>query len=68
MLIRQKNSVNHKELQAVAAVSWAFFQKYEREDDRFYDIITPKVILEEVIMEKDWSDGEKKKNPLRGGI
>ena len=56
VLIRQENSVNRKELQAVDAVSWAFFQKYERGDCRFYDIIAPKVIWEEVIMEKDWSD------------
>jgi len=56
VLIRQENSVNRKELQAVDAVCWAFFQKYERGGHRFYDIIAPKVILEEVIMEKDWSD------------
>ena len=56
VLIRQENSVNCKELQAVDAVSWAFFQKYERGDCRFYDIMAPKVIWEEVIMEKDWSD------------
>jgi hypothetical protein len=56
VLIRQENSVNRKGLQAVDAVSWAFFQKYERGDCRFYDIIAPKVIWEEVIMEKDWSD------------
>jgi hypothetical protein len=56
VLIRQENSVSLKELQAADAVSWAFFQKYERGDCRFYDIIAPKVIWEEVIMEKDWSD------------
>jgi hypothetical protein len=56
VLIRQENSINRKELQAVDAVSWAFFQKYERGDCRFYDIITPKVILEEVIMGKNWAD------------
>ena len=55
VLIRQENSVNRKGLQAVDAVSWAFFQKYERGDCRFYDIIAPKVIWEEVIMEKDRS-------------
>ena len=56
VLIRQENSVNRKGLQAVDAVSWAFFQKYERGDCRFYDIIAPKVIWEEVIMEMDRSD------------
>ena len=66
VLIRQENSVNRKELQAVDAVSWAFFQKYERKDCRFYEPVAPKVILEEVIMETDWSDWEEKKNPPGG--
>ena len=65
VLIRQENSVTRKELQAVDAVSWAFFQKYERGDYRFYNIIAPKVILEEIVMGKDWGE---KKNPPRGGI
>jgi hypothetical protein len=65
VLIRQENSINRKELQAVDSIAWAFFQKYERGDCRFYDIISPKVVLEEIIVEKDW---EEKKNPPRGGI
>lgn len=54
VLIQQENSINKKELQAVDAVSWAIFQKYERNDRRYYDIIASKIILEEVITKKDW--------------
>ena len=55
VLIRQENSINRKELQAVDAVAWALFQKYERDNSQFYDIISSKVVLEEVISEKDWT-------------
>jgi len=55
VLIRQEDSINHKELQAVDAVAWAIFQKYERDNSQFYDIISSKVVLEEVISEKDWT-------------
>ena len=54
VLIRQENSSARKELQAVDAVAWAFFQKYERSDTRFYDLIASKVIMEELINEQDW--------------
>lgn len=53
-LIRQQSSHERKELQAVDAVAWAFFQKYERGDARFYEVIAPKVIAEEVINRKKW--------------
>ena len=55
VLIRQEDSINRKELQAVDAVAWALFQKYERDNSQFYDIISSKVVLEEVISEKDWT-------------
>jgi hypothetical protein len=38
-LIRQESSQERKELQVADAVVWAFFQKYERNDSRFYDVI-----------------------------
>lgn len=57
VLIRQESSYIHKELQAVDAIAWAFFQKYERGDSRFYDIIATKVIAEEVISKKNWKNG-----------
>lgn len=56
VLIYQESSQGRKELQAADAVAWAFFRKYERGDSRFYDLIAPKVIAEELIVEKDWSD------------
>lgn len=56
VLIHQENSVSRKELQAAGVVSWAFFQKYERGIDRFYNIIKPIVIKEEIIREEVWSD------------
>jgi hypothetical protein len=40
-----------KELQVADAIAWAFFQKYERGDSRFYNAIAPQVILEEVVIE-----------------
>jgi len=43
-------------LQAADAVAWAFFQKYERGDTRFFDIIAPNVIVEELFKETDWSE------------
>lgn len=53
-LIRQESSHERKELQVVDAVVWAFFQKYERGDSRFYDVIASKIIAEEVISRKKW--------------
>jgi hypothetical protein len=55
VLIRQENSVNCKELQAADAIAWAFFQKYERENLHFYDIISPKIKLENVISDNNWT-------------
>jgi hypothetical protein len=55
VLIRQENSTNRKELQAVDAIAWALFQKYERDNASFYDIISSRMVAEEIIREKDWS-------------
>lgn len=54
VLIRQQSSQARKELQAVDAVAWAFFQKVERGNSRFFDVIASKVIMEEVIAKKNW--------------
>ena len=64
VLIRQQSSQTRKELQAADAVAWAFFQKYERGDSHFYDVIASKIIAEELIVEKNWL--RKRKSPLRG--
>ncbi len=54
IILRHESSQAHKELQAVDAVAWAFFQKYERGDARFYEILAPKILVEEVIALPDW--------------
>ncbi len=56
VIIRQQDSFTRKELQAVDAVAWAFFQKYERGNPRFYELIADKVIVEEVLSQKKWKD------------
>jgi hypothetical protein len=63
VIIRQENSVSRKELQAADAVVWAIFQKYERGDSRFYDIIESKIAEEVVVRQQDWI---KRKSPARG--
>ena len=54
VLIRQEDSLVRKELQAVDHVAWAFFQKYERGDDRFYEVIEDKVLVEELVKRELW--------------
>lgn len=49
VIIRQEDSVANKLLQAVDYVAWAFFQKYERGDERFYQLIADRVIAEELV-------------------
>lgn len=55
VMIQQENSIGRKELQAADAVAWAFFQKYERDNKNFYEIISSKIVDEEIIREKDWT-------------
>ncbi|MBC8509643.1 MAG: DUF3800 domain-containing protein [Anaerolineales bacterium] len=54
VIIHQENSIARKELQAADFISWAFFQKYERGDSQFYEIISGNVIVEEVIRRRLW--------------
>lgn len=63
IIIQQEDSVLRQELQTADAVAWAIFQKYERGDARFYDIIESKIADETLIKQKDWI---KRKSPLRG--
>jgi hypothetical protein len=63
IIIQQEDSFSRKELQAADAVAWAIFQKYERDDSRFYDLIKSKIADETVIQQSDW---RIKKSPLRG--
>ncbi len=55
VMIQQENSISWKELQEVDAVAWAFFQKYERDNASFYELISSKIIAEEIIQERDWT-------------
>lgn len=54
VIIHQEDSVARKELQAVDYIAWAFFQKYERRDDRFYQIVAERIIVEEEIESRLW--------------
>ena len=54
MLLHQEDSQQQRGLQAVDHVAWAFYQKYERDDDRFYQILRRKVVSEEVIVRELW--------------
>jgi len=55
IIIQQENSVLSKGLQAVDAVAWAFFEKYERDELRFYNVIAPNIVRETLVRKKDWS-------------
>jgi hypothetical protein len=54
VIIHQEDSIARKELQAADFISWTFFQKYERGDNQFYEIISGNVIVEEVIKRRLW--------------
>jgi hypothetical protein len=54
VLIRQEDSSQRKELQAVDCVAWAFFQKYEKHDCQYYDLIAQRVIKEEWMSKQLW--------------
>jgi hypothetical protein len=60
VLIRQQNSQIRRGLQAADFIAWAFFQKYERGGHRFYDVIAPRVIQEELIVQKIWAKGKQR--------
>lgn len=54
VMITQKDSALVKELQAVDFIAWAFFQKYERGNDRFYDLIAERIVEEEYVTRQAW--------------
>lgn len=56
VLVRHESSQERKELQAVDAVAWAFFQKYERGDGRFYEVLAPRVLVETVLSRLNWHE------------
>jgi len=54
VLIRHDDSSERKELQAVDFIAWAFFQKYEKNDSQYYDLISPLVFKEEWLSKQLW--------------
>jgi len=67
VLIRQEDSSQQKELQAVDLLAWAFFQKYEKNDPQYYDLIAPLVIKEEWLSKQLWDTRQKRKIPSGRG-
>jgi len=55
LVLQQSESRREKALQVADAVAWGIFQRYERGDMTFYDIIQGKIIVEEVVgKQKNW--------------
>jgi hypothetical protein len=54
VLIRHGDSSQWRELQAIDFVAWAIFQKYEKHDCQFYDLIAPLVLKEEWLSKQQW--------------
>lgn len=59
VMIRQEDSVLTKELQAVDFIAWALFQKYERGNTKFHDLIASRIVEEELVTKKDWQEEKK---------
>jgi len=47
-------------LQAADFVAWAFFQKYEKGNCQFVDVFASKIIVEDIIVKKNWEKGNIK--------
>ena len=52
--IRHGDSIAEKGLQAVDFVAWALFQKYARNRREFYDLIAPRIVVEELLQIALW--------------
>jgi len=59
VLVRQLSSQGQRGLQAADFIAWAFFQRYERGDCRFYDVLATKIVQEELIVQKTWRKGNR---------
>ena len=49
VVLQQSESRREKALQVADAVAWGIFQKYERGDETFYEIVREKIVVEEVV-------------------
>ena len=56
ILVHQEDSQARKELQATDYVAWAFYQKYEHGDSRFYDLIAERVLVEDLVERRLWAN------------
>ena len=54
VMIRHEDSIAEKGLQAVDFVAWAVFQKYAHDRREFYDIIAPRIVVEELLRIAMW--------------
>lgn len=54
LTIRQEDSRTQPGLQAVDYVAWALFQKYERRQPDYYQIIAERMVVEDVITRELW--------------
>lgn len=55
LVLQQAESRQERALQVADAVAWSIFQKYERGDETFYDILGEQIVVEEVVEEtKNW--------------
>jgi hypothetical protein len=54
VILRQDDSQMRKELQAADFIAWAFYQKYEHGNERYYAIIREKIVSEEMIQHHLW--------------
>lgn len=54
VLIRQEDSQPARGLQAVDFIAWAFFQKYERKNNKYYQQIISCIVEEEFITKQIW--------------
>lgn len=52
--IRHEDSIAERGVQAVDFVAWALFQKYARGASEFYDIIAPRIAVEELLRIALW--------------
>jgi hypothetical protein len=60
VLVRQEDSNRCLGLQAVDVIAWSIFQKYEKNDCQYYDLIAPLIVKEEWLSKKQWDTRDKK--------
>lgn len=54
VLIRQEDSISRKTLQAADFVAWALHRKYEQGKPDYYEIVSSKIVSEELFVQTLW--------------